>query len=196
PEFRSPWGVRAHVTPMVLHRLARHQVADMIGRLTGGKPLPSEVMQQLLAKTDGVPLFVEELTKMVLESGYITETHGGYELTGPLPALAIPTTLHDSLMARLDRLGTARGVVQLGAVLGRQFSFALLQAVSQLEEETVQQGLNTAVEAELLYQQGVPPRAMYIFKHDLLSDTAHQALFQPTPPQNPPATAQGLTRRL
>src|SRR5262249_233748 len=135
PEFHSPWGVRAHVTPMVLNRLPRYHVADMIGRMTGGKPLPSEVMQQLLAKTDGVPLFVEELTKMVLESGYVTETRGGYELTGALPVLAIPTTLHDSLTARLDRLGTARAVVQVGAVLGRQFSFELLQAVSRLEEE-------------------------------------------------------------
>src|SRR5262249_37994507 len=101
PEFRPSWGVRAHVTPMVLNRLPRHQVADMIGRMTDGKPLPSEVRQQLLAKTDGVPLFVEELTKMVLESGYVKEIHGRYELTGPLPGLAIPTTLHDSLMARL-----------------------------------------------------------------------------------------------
>ena len=114
PEFRSPWGVRAHVTPIVLNRLSRHQVADMIGRMIGGKPLPSEVVQQLLTKTDGVPLFVEELTKMVLESGLLKESQGRYELTGPLPALAIPTTLHDSLMARVDRLGTARGACPIG----------------------------------------------------------------------------------
>ena len=163
PEFRSSWGVRAHVTPIVLNRLPRHQAEDMIGRMTGGKLLPSEVTQQLIAKTDGVPLFIEELTKMVLESGLVQEMRGRYELTGPLPALAIPTTLHDSLMARVDRLGTARGVVQLGAVFGRQFPFALLQAVSRLEEETVQRELSKAVEAELLYQQGPALRGLCWF---------------------------------
>jgi len=192
PEFCSSWGVRAHVTPIVLNRLPRHQAADMIDRMTGGKPLPSEVIQQLLAKTDGVPLFVEELTKMVLESGLVKESQGRYELTGPLPALAIPTTLHDSLMARVDRLGTARGVVQLGAGLGRQFAFDLLQAVSRLEEEIVQRELSKAVEAELLYQQGLPPRATYVFKHDLIRETAYQALLKRTRQQYHHRTAQVL----
>jgi predicted ATPase len=192
PEFRSSWGVRAHVTPIVLNRLPRHQVADMIGRMTGRKPLPSEVIKQLLTKTDGVPLFVEELTKMVLESGLVQESQDRYELTGPLPALAIPTTLHDSLMARVDRLGTARGVVQLGAVLGRQFAFELLQAVSRLEEEIVQRELSKAVEAELLYQQGLPPRATYVFKHDLIRETAYQALLKRTRQQYHHRTARVL----
>jgi predicted ATPase len=195
PEFRSSWGMRAHVTPIVLNRLPRHQVADMIGRMTGGKPLPSEVIQQLLAKTDGVPLFVEELTKMVLESGLVKESQGRYELTGPLPALAIPTTLHDSLMARVDRLGTARGVVQLGAVLGRQFAFELLQAVSRLEEEIVQRELSKAVEAELLYRQGLPPHATYVFKHDLIRETAYQTLLKRTRQQYHRRTAQVLVER-
>jgi predicted ATPase len=195
PEFRSPWSVRAHVTPMVLNRLPRHQVADMIGRMTGGKPLPPEVIQQLLAKTDGVPLFVEELTKMVLESGLVKEAHSHYELTGPLPALAIPTTLHDSLMARVDRLGTARGVVQLGAVLGRQFAFELLQAVARLEEEIIQRELSKAVEAELLYQQGLPPRATYVFKHDLIRETAYRALLKRTRQQYHQRTAQVIVER-
>ena len=195
PEFRSPWGVRAHVTPMVLNRLPRHQAEDMIDRMTGGKPLPSEVTQQLVAKTDGVPLFIEELTKMVLESGLVKEIQGRYELTGPLPPLAIPTTLHDSLMARVDRLGTARGVVQLGAVFGRQFPFELLQAVSRLEEETVQRELSKAVEAELLYQQGLPPRAIYVFKHDLIRETAYQALLKRTRQQYHQRTTQVLAER-
>ena len=195
PEFRSSWGVRSHVTPLVLNRLPHYQVADMIGRMTGGKPLPSEVIQQLLTKTDGVPLFVEELTKMVLESGLVKESQGRYELTGPLPALAIPTTLHDSLMARVDRLGTARGVVQLGAVLGRQFAFELLQTVSRLEEEIVQRELSKAVEAELLYQQGLPPRATYVFKHDLIRETAYQALLKRTRQQYHQRTAQVLAER-
>jgi predicted ATPase len=178
PEFRSPSGIRSHVTPIVLSRLPHHQVADMIGRMTGGKPLPPEVLRQLLAKTDGVPLFVEEWTKVVLGAGFVKEVQGRYELKGPLPVSAIPTTLHDSLMARLDQLSTARGVVQLGAVLGRRFAFDLLQAVARLEEETVQRDLSKAVEAELLYQQGLPPRATYIFKHDLIRETACQALLK------------------
>ena len=115
---------------------------------------------------------------------------------GPLPALAIPTTLHDSLMARVDRLGTARGVVQLGAVLGRQFAFELLQAVSRLEEEIVQRELSKAVEAELLYQQGLPPRVTYVFKHDLIRETAYQALLKRTRQQYHQRTAQVLAERL
>ena len=111
-----------------------------------------------MAKTDGVPLFVEELTKMVLESGLLQEQAEGYELTGPLPPLAIPATLHDSLMARLDRLATVKGLAQLGATLGRDFSYALLQAVAPWDEATLQRGLQQLVEAEFLYQQGLPPR--------------------------------------
>ena len=132
---------------------------------------------------------------MVLESGLVKESQGRYELTGPLPALAIPTTLHDSLMARVDRLGTARGVVQLGAVLGRQFAFELLQTVSRLEEEIVQRELSKAVEAELLYQQGLPPRATYVFKHDLIRETAYQALLKRTRQQYHQRTAQVLAER-
>ena len=119
PEFRPPWGFRAHLTPLTLSRLPRPQVAAMVTRVAGGKALPAEVHQQIVAKTDGVPLFVEELTKMVLESGLLQEREDHYELTGPLPPLAIPTTLHDSLMARLDRLAAVKEVAQLGATLGR-----------------------------------------------------------------------------
>ena len=118
-----------------------------------------------MAKTDGVPLFVEELTKMVLESGFVREAEGGYVLSGPLPPLAIPATLQDSLMARLDRLGTVKAVAQLGAVLGRTFSYEVLQAVTPLDEAPLQQALARLVDAELLYQRGVPPQATYLFKH-------------------------------
>src|SRR4029450_4280090 len=113
------------------------------------------------SKTDGVPLFVEELTKMVLETDLLREREDHYELTGPLPPLAIPTALHDSLMARLDRLAQVKVVAQLGATIGRQFSYELFQAVSPLDEPTWQQGLHQLVEAELLYQQGSPPQATY-----------------------------------
>src|SRR5919204_1447825 len=140
PEFRSPWGFRAHLTPLTLNRLPRPQVPQMIGRLTDGKALPPEVVEQIVTKTDGVPLFVEELTKMVLESGLLRAGEDYYELTGPLPPLAIPATLHDSLMARLDRLAMVKAVAQLGATLGREFSYELLQAVSPWDEGTLQRG--------------------------------------------------------
>ena len=138
PEFLSPWGFRAHLTPLTLSRLPRPQATQMTVWATGGKALPSEVVEQIVAKTDGVPLFVEELTKMVLESGLLREGEERYELTGPLPLLAIPATLHDSLMARLDRLATVKGLAQLGATLGREFSYELLQAVSPWDEATLQ----------------------------------------------------------
>ena len=127
-------------------------------------------MQQIVAKTDGVPLFVEELTKIVVESGLVREADGRYELTGPLPPLAIPATLQDSLMARLDRLATVKEIAQLGATLGREFTYELLQAVSPADEATLQQGLRQLVDAELLYQRGLPPQARYLFKHALIQD--------------------------
>jgi class 3 adenylate cyclase len=133
PDFRSPWTGRAHVTQVTLNRLPRRQAMEMTGRVAHGKALPAEVVEHVVAKTDGVPLFVEELTKMVLESGLLEERDDRYELTGPLPPLAIPTTLHDSLMARLDRLAAVKGLAQLGATLGREFSYELLQAVSPWE---------------------------------------------------------------
>src|SRR5262249_7231555 len=148
PDFSPPWMGRSHLTQVTLNRLPRRQAAEMAGRLAHGKTLPAEVMEQVVAKTDGVPLFVEELTKMVLESGLLQERDGRYELTGPLPPLAIPTTLHDSLMARLDRLVAVKGLAQLGATLGRAFSYELFQAVAPWDEATVHQGLRQLVAAE------------------------------------------------
>ena len=150
----------------------------MVERVTGGKALPPEVVKQIVRKTDGVPLFVEELTKMVLESGLLRESDGHYELTGPLPPLAIPATLQDSLMARLDRLATVKEVAQLGATLGREFTYELLQAVTPLEEASLQQALAKLVEAEVLYQRGLPPQAHYVFKHALIQDAAYQSLLK------------------
>src|SRR5262249_4163258 len=146
----------------------------------GGKILPGEVLQQIVAKTDGVPLFVEELTKMVVESGLLREADGRYELTGPLPPLAIPATLQDSMMARLDRLGAAKEIAQLGATLGREFPYGLLQAVSPVDEGPLQKGLAQLVEAELLYQRGLLPQATYLFKHALIQDAAYQSLLKST----------------
>jgi class 3 adenylate cyclase/predicted ATPase len=192
PDFRPLWTGRAHLTQVTLNRLPRRQAAELTGRVAHGKALPPEVVEQVVAKTDGVPLFVEELTKMVLESGLLQEREERYELTGPLPPLAIPTTLHDSLMARLDRLATVKGLAQLGATLGREFSYALLQAASPWDEGTLRRGLHQLVEAEFLYQQGLPPQATYRFKHALIQDTAYQSLLRSTRQQYHQRIAQVL----
>ena len=181
PEFTPPWGNRSHFSQLTLSRLGRPHVETMVEQVTRGKALPAEVVQQIVAKTDGVPLFVEELTKTVVESGLVREeddryvgAHGG----APIPPLAIPATLQDSLMARLDRLATVREIAQLGATIGREFSYELLQAVSLLDEATLQHGLKQLVEAELVYQRGLLPQARYIFKHALIQDTAYQSLLK------------------
>ena len=180
PDFSPPWMGRAHFTQVTLLRLPPDQAAEMSGRVAHGKVLPPEVVEQVVAKTDGVPLFVEELTKMVLESGLLEEVNGRYELTRPLPPLAIPATLHDSLMARLDRLATVKTVAQLGATIGRTFTYELLHAVASLDEATLQHGLRQLVEAELVYQRGAGPQATYLFKHALIQDAAYQSLLRST----------------
>jgi class 3 adenylate cyclase len=180
PEFQFPWGSRTHITRLALQRLLPAQVCQLVEHLSGGKPLPPEVMQQVVNKTDGVPLFVEELTRLVLEVGFLQEEEARYTLTGPLPALAIPTTLHDSLMARLDRLATVKVVAQIGATLGRSFPYDLLQALAPFDEATLQHGLRRLVAAELLYQRGVPPQATYQFKHALIQEAAYQSLLKST----------------
>ena len=195
PEFHPPWASRSHLTQVTLTRLGRPQVEAMITSLTGGKALPAAVVEQIVAKTDGVPLFVEELVKMILESGLVREEGDHYVLTGPLPPLAIPSTLHDSLMARLDRLATVKEVAQLGATLGRTFAYELLQAVSPLDEATLQQGLRQLVEAELVYQRGVPPQATYMFKHALIQEAAYQSLLRSTRQQFHQRIAQVLEAR-
>jgi predicted ATPase len=140
--------------------------------------MPAEVMQQIVGRTDGVPLFVEELVKMVMESGMLKERGGQYELSSPLPPLAIPSTLRDSLMARLDRLSAAREVVQLAATLGREFSYELIRAVWPLDEAALQKGLAAMVEAELLYQNGLGSWAKYYFKHSLIQETAYESVLR------------------
>jgi class 3 adenylate cyclase/predicted ATPase len=192
PEFRPPWEPRSHFTQLTLGRLPRPQVETMVRRLTGGKPLPAEVLAQVVTKTDGVPLSVEELVKMLLESGLVREEADRYAVAGPLPPLAIPATLQDSLMARLDRLVAARAVAQLGAVLGREFTDELIRAVAPLDEATLQQGLAQLVAAELLYQRGRPPQAQYRFKHALIQEAAYQSLLRRTRQQHHQRIAQVL----
>jgi predicted ATPase len=180
PEFTPPWPTRSHMTPITLNRLERPQVEALIMHLAGGKPLPAEVVQHIVAKTDGVPLYVEELTKMLLQSALLREDAEQYVLTGPLRSVAIPDTLQDALMARLDQLHTAKEVAQVGAVLGREFPYAMLQALAPQDEATVQAGLAQLVGAELLYQRGRPPRATYRFKHALIQDAAYASLLKST----------------
>jgi predicted ATPase len=180
---------------VTLSRLPRRQAAEMTGRVAHGKEMPAEVVEQVVAKTDGVPLFVEELTKMVLESGLLQERAERYELTGPLPPLAIPASLHDSLMARLDRLAAMKGLAQLGTALGREFSYELIQAVSPWDEATLQRGLHQLVAAEFLYQQGLPPQATYRFKHVLIQDAAYQSLLKSTRQRHHQRIAQVLEAR-
>ena len=195
PDFSPPWTGRAHLTQVTVPRLPRRQAVEVIHQVVHGKALPPEVVEQIVARTDGVPLFVEELTKMVLESGLLQEREERYELTGPLPPLAIPATLHDSLMARLDRLATVKALAQLGATLGREFAYDLLQAVSLWDEETVQRGLYQLVEAEFLYQQGLPPHATYAFKHALIQEAAYQSLLRSTRQRHHQHIAQVLEAR-
>ena len=192
PDFHPPWTGRSHLTQMTLARLPRRQAAELTGRVAHGKALPAEVVEQIVAKTDGVPLFVEELAKMVLESGLLQEREDGYALTGPLPLLAIPTTLYDSLMARLDRLATVKALAQLGATLGHEFAYALLHAVAPWDEAIIQQGLHQLVQAEVLYQRGLPPQVTYFFKHVLIQEAAYQSLLKSTRQQYHQRIAQVL----
>lgn len=180
PTFHPPWSFRAHVALLTLGRLPPEQTAQIVTGVAGGKTLPPEVLQHVVTKSDGVPLFVEELTRMVLESGVLREHEGRYALTEPLAAVVIPSTLQDVLMARLDRLTTAKSVAQLGATLGRTFSYEVLRAVSPLEETTLQHELARLVAGELLYQRGVPPQATYVFKHVLIQEIAYQSLLRST----------------
>jgi class 3 adenylate cyclase/predicted ATPase len=192
PHFQPSWHHRSYITEMTLNHLSQAQVVQLVTGMTTGKTLPPEVLRQILAKTDGVPLFVEELTKAILESGQLTAVDGHYALTGALSTLAIPATLQDSLMARLDRLVTAKGVAQMGATIGRQFAYDLLQAVSQLDASTLQRELGRLVEAEIVYQRGLPPQATYVFRHALIQDAAAQSLLKSTRQQYHQRIAQVL----
>ena len=180
PHFHPAWHHRSYLTEITVHRLSQPQIARMTTDLAGGKPLPIQVLAQITEKTDGVPLFVEELTKAVLELGLLQDVDGQYVLTGTLSSFAIPATLQDSLMARLDRLVTAKAVAQYAAVIGRQFAYDVLSTVSQLGDTTLQRELGRLVEAEIVYQRGVPPQATYTFKHALIQDAAYESLLKST----------------
>ncbi len=180
PTFQPTWRHRSYLSEVTVNRLSQPQIERMTTHVAGGKPLPPQVLAQIAEKTDGVPLFVEEITKAILELGHLKEGDGHYELIGSLSTFAIPATLQDSLMARLDRLVTAKAVAQYAAVIGRQFPYDLLQVVSLLDEATLQRELRRLVDAELLYQRGMPPQATYFFKHALIQEAAYQSLLKST----------------
>jgi predicted ATPase/class 3 adenylate cyclase len=178
PEFEPPWVGLPNVSISRLDRLSRDDVESMVARVTGGRLLPAEVMKQIVAKTDGNPLFVEELTKAVLEAEILVADGNGYRLEGPLPPLAIPDTLQDSLMARLDRLAPVKEVSQIGAAIGREFSYSLLLALVGRDETALKDALTQLEQAELVFCRGEPPEAVYSFKHALVRDVAYESLLK------------------
>ncbi len=182
PEYEPPWQQYGHVTPFSLNRLGGTQSAAMIGRIAGGTPLSDDVLAQIVAKSDGVPLFVEELTRTVMESGAET-------------ANAIPDTLQDSLMARLDRLSPVKEVAQIGACIGREFSYELLAAVSGLHDNELQNSLTELTNSALVFRHGTPPEASYVFKHALVQDAAYESLLKSTRQQRHTAIAEALEAR-
>ena len=177
PEFAAPWIGRPHVTALTLNRLAEREIDAMIDHVIGNKLLPASIRQDIVERTDGIPLFIEEMTQAVLEA----ESEGDARRTAaavPSPALAVPASLHASLMARLDRLGPAKEVAQIGAVIGRQFSHALLAAVMPKAEVELGSALDRLIQSGLLFRQGVPPHATYLFKHALVQDAAYGTLLR------------------
>jgi predicted ATPase/class 3 adenylate cyclase len=179
PEFTPPWVGRPHVTLLSLNRLPPRHRAEMIAHITGGKTLPKKIADQIIDRTDGVPLFIEELTKSVVESGLMTDAGDHYSMTGPVVPLAIPTTLQASLLARLDRLAPTREVVQIAATLGRQFSHELISAVAEMPQPQLERALEQLIRAELVFRRGTPPDAAYTFKHALVQDAAYSTLLRP-----------------
>jgi predicted ATPase/class 3 adenylate cyclase len=177
PEFEPPWVGGPYVTALTLNRLPRREVGVIIDTVIGNKPLPASVSQDIIERSDGIPLFVEEMTKAVLEA----ESQRGAEHAAaaiPSAAVTVPATLHASLMARLDRLGSAKEIAQIGAVIGREFSYALLAAVARKPEAQIQPALDRLMAAGLLFRQGLPPQATYLFKHALVQDAAYGTLLR------------------
>jgi class 3 adenylate cyclase/predicted ATPase len=178
PEFAPPWVGQPHVTMVTLNRFDTGEAEAMVERVTGGSALPREVLDQIVARADGVPLFIEELTKAVIDGGWLQREEGRYTLAGPVPTAVIPTTLHASLVARLDRVAPVKDVAQIGAALGREFSFELVASVTGLSERVLVQSLEQLVAAELIWRRGSPPNAIYTFKHALVQDAAYGTLLR------------------
>jgi predicted ATPase len=177
PEFQPPWIGQPHVTTLTLNRLGQSEIAAMIDAVTGNKPLPASVKQDIVERTDGVPLFIEEMTKALLETGGQEGAERAIASI-PAPSIAIPASLHASLMARLDRLGSAKEVAQIGAVIGREFAYELLALIGERPEAELKDGLERLTRAGLLFARGSPPNAAYTFKHTLVQDAAYGTLLR------------------
>jgi class 3 adenylate cyclase/tetratricopeptide (TPR) repeat protein len=178
PEFQPPWTGQAHVTTLALSRLDQRQTARLVARVAGDKPLPPEIMDQIVGRADGIPLFVEELTKALLEGGLLRERDDRYVLDGPLPPVAIPSSLYASLMARLDRLSPVKEVAQIGAAIGREFSYELMAALARRSDEQLRDALQQLVSSGLVFCRGEPPQDSFIFKHALVQDAAYGSLLR------------------
>jgi len=190
PDFEQPWGMRSHLTPMLLARLTRAQLGDLVRKAARGREIPDAWVEEITRRSDGVPLFAEELTRAVLETSLSTPE------AGEASTLPIPETLQDSLMARLDALGPVKELAQLGAVLGREFDYRLLLAVSPMKEADLQPALVAAVREELFYQRGTPPEATYLFKHALIRDAAYQSMLRSTRQRHHRRVAETLIERM
>lgn len=179
-EFDPPWPEDESCHTIDLRRLAEDEVRQIVHRITGGRPLPPEVLSRILLRTDGIPLYIEEVVRNVIESGLVRDRDGELILARPIEAMTIPTTLQDSLMARLDRLADAREVAQFGAVLGREFSYEVLRAVALIDEERLMHSLDRLVDADILQVRGEPPKAHYQFRHALIQEAAYGSLLRST----------------
>ena len=178
PEFQSRWSEQGHVGALNLSKLTRAQSAAMVSTLAGGKALPAALLEQILTRTDGVPLFVEELTKSILELGELKEAGDHYEYGGSARAVTIPATLRDSLMARLDRFMPVKEIAQIGAAIGREFSYELIAAVAPMPQAQLDDALARLSESGLAFRRGTPPDAVYTFKHALVQDAAYDSLLK------------------
>ena len=178
PEFQARWVGQSRVSALILSKLPRPESSALIAGITGGKALPQEIVNHIIERTDGIPLFIEELTSMLVESGLLREEQGEYVIEQPMPAMAIPSSLQASLMARLDRLAPVKEVAQIGAVIGREFSYELLAAVARRSDPELKLALDKLTDAGLVFAEGTPPHASYMFKHALVQDAAYSTLLR------------------
>lgn len=195
PEFEPPWKGLPNITSYSLNHLGRRECAELVTKVTSGKDLPEDVIAQIVKRTDGVPLFVEEMTKTLIESDILEDAGDRYELLKPLSSVAIPESLMDSLMARLDRLGEAKDIAQVGSVIGRSFSYELLSVVTSLDDALLEASLDKLIESGLVFQRGIAPKATYEFQHALIQDAAYKGLLRSRRQQLHALIAETLQQR-
>ncbi|MEO8627148.1 MAG: adenylate/guanylate cyclase domain-containing protein [Betaproteobacteria bacterium] len=178
PEFQHNWSAHRNLTVLTLSRLSRDESSAIVSRVTAGKALPAEVLEQIIGRTDGVPLFVEELTRSILEAGTLKDARDHYRYAGSTTSIAIPATLRDSLMARLDRVTAVKEIAQIGAAIGREFSYELISAVAALPKTALDDVLTRLTDSGLAFRRGAGSEAVYVFKHALVQDAAYESLLK------------------